>query len=256
MSDDASGAPAAEVDYMHRLAGEPYQLFLRHLHATLRPQTYLEIGTQTGGSLKLAECRSIAIDVNFKLNLPEAVGRKPICHFFQMTSDAFFRDHDPAALLGGPIDLAFLDGLHLFEFLLRDFANVERYCRPNSVVLLHDCLPPAIGTTTRKMNSPVQKAGLYPNFWAGDVWKVIPILREYRPDLRIFPFNATPTGIVAVTNLAPGNTDIAKNYFEIVRRYSGPELDAKGFDAFWSSIELIPTRVAATRPDLASYFWL
>jgi len=177
MSSPQPDATVVETDYMHRLGGEHYLILLRNLHAILQPRSYFEIGTLNGGSLKLAECRSIAIDVGFKLGSVDVIGKKPACHFFQMPSDAFFRDHDPAALLGGPLDLALLDGLHLFEYLLRDFSHIERYCRRNSVILLHDCLPPAIRTTTRKMNSPARTAGLYPTYWAGDVWRVVPMLR-------------------------------------------------------------------------------
>jgi hypothetical protein len=255
MSSPQPDATVVETDYMHRLGGEHYLILLRNLHAILQPRSYFEIGTLNGGSLKLAECRSIAIDVRFKLGSVDVIGKKPACHFFQMPSDAFFRDHDPAALLGGPLDLALLDGLHLFEYLLRDFSHIERYCRRNSVILLHDCLPPAIRTTTRKMNSPARTAGLYPTYWAGDVWRVVPVLRRYRPDLRIVCFDAPPTGLVAVTNLSPGNTVLADRYFEIVG-HAGPELDAEAFDAYWSENELTSTKVAASREDLARYFWL
>ena len=31
--------------------------------------------------------------------------------------------------------------MHLYEFALRDFMNIEAHCRPESLVVLHDCLP-------------------------------------------------------------------------------------------------------------------
>ena len=59
-----------------------------------------------------------------------------------MESDAFFESgRADAELAGRPIDLAFVDGLHVFEQALRDLAHVERRARRDSVVLLHDCLP-------------------------------------------------------------------------------------------------------------------
>ena len=60
---------------------------------------------------------------------------------YQITSDAFFKDVDAISSLGGSPDIAFLDGMHLFEFLLRDFYNTESICDPSSVMILHDCLP-------------------------------------------------------------------------------------------------------------------
>ncbi len=53
----------------------------------------------------------------------------------------FFARHDLGGLLGKPISMAFLDGMHHFEYLLRDFINTEKHCSSNSVILLHDCLP-------------------------------------------------------------------------------------------------------------------
>src|SRR5256885_12302956 len=47
-----------------------------------------------------------------------------------------FAEHDLSKELGGrPVDLAFIDGMHLFEFALRDFVNLERYCAPGSTIL-------------------------------------------------------------------------------------------------------------------------
>ncbi len=34
-------------------------------------------------------------------------------------------------------------------------------------------------------------------YWTGDVWKLIPILQRYRPDLQLTLFDAPPSGLVA-----------------------------------------------------------
>jgi predicted O-methyltransferase YrrM len=58
------------------------------------------------------------------------------------TSDEYFSRPDPLALTGGqPFDLAFIDGLHLLEFALRDFINTERFSTPTSVIVFDDVLP-------------------------------------------------------------------------------------------------------------------
>lgn len=37
--------------------------------------------------------------------------------------------------------MAFLDGMHLTEYALRDFINVERHCSPGSALVFDDVLP-------------------------------------------------------------------------------------------------------------------
>ncbi|NJO21631.1 MAG: class I SAM-dependent methyltransferase, partial [Sphingomonadales bacterium] len=127
-----------------RHAGVGYLKLLRRLHAVKRPTTYLEIGTAAGKTLALARCASIAIDPRFRLGRDVrqgGAGGKPARHLFEMTSDSFFAARSPSALFGRPVDLAFIDGMHHFEFALRDVMNVEAHCRPDSLVVLHDCLP-------------------------------------------------------------------------------------------------------------------
>src|SRR4051794_33902788 len=110
------------------LSGEPYIKVLRRFHEELKPRSYFEVGTLFGDSLAFVTCPSIAVDPGFQLRT-SAIGSKTICAFFQMVSDRFFEQHDPKSILGRPIDIAFLDGMHRSEFLLRDFANTERHCR-------------------------------------------------------------------------------------------------------------------------------
>ena len=38
------------------------------------------------------------------------------------------RVHVPPDEPAPTLDLVFIDGMHLFEYALRDFMNVERYC--------------------------------------------------------------------------------------------------------------------------------
>ena len=47
------------------------------------------------------------------------------------------------------VDLVFIDGLHLFEFALRDFFNAEAWCSRTSTIVLHDCVPIARATADR-----------------------------------------------------------------------------------------------------------
>jgi len=186
----------------------PYQELLGRIHRHLRPRTYLEIGVQAGRSLALAlpETRAVAIDP-----APRPFVEEIRCslHLFETTSDDFFRRDDLDELLG-PVDLAFIDGMHLFEFALRDFANIERFAHRDSVVLIHDCNPIDEATSRRERETKV---------WTGDVWKLIPILREHRPDLNVATVNVGPSGLGVVTELDPRSTALMDSYEEICERY-------------------------------------
>ncbi len=231
------------MPYNH--TGTSYLEFLSRFHRFLEPSAYLEIGTLNGRTLELASCDTIAIDPQFKLEV-SATGERPSTLFFQLPSDAFFARHDPKALLGKPIDLAFLDGLHQAETLLRDFANVERACKPNSVIVMHDCIP-MNGEMTVRENT----GGL----WTGDVWKVVPILREYRPDVRVFCFDAGPTGLVCCTGLDPESRVLSEGYYEIMRKWEDVEVDQYGFDRMIAEAQIRWTETVKSRESFTRYFW-
>ena len=72
-----------------------------------------------------------------------------------LTSDEFFSTHDLREELGGsPVDLSFIDGLHLFEFALRDFINLERAGTEQSMIVLHDTDPPDADMAARESCTP------------------------------------------------------------------------------------------------------
>lgn len=104
--------------------------------------------------------------------------------------------------------MAFIDGLHEFEQCLRDFMNVETWCGPASVVLLHDRCPSTNG----------RNDGRETGFWTGDVWKTVQVLRCYRPDLDIFTIAAEPGGLTVITGLDPSSRVLHDVYDEAVKR--------------------------------------
>ncbi len=204
----SKGAP---TKLMPRVKGEHYLKFMQNLHRALKPKWYFEIGTQTGASLVLSSANSIAVDPDFQI-VGDPYGNKSQLHMFQQTSDEFFASNHLDAI-GARIDLAFLDGMHLYEYLLRDFMNTERHMSPDGVILLHDCVPWNEGMAERdRAKSPTQA-------WTGDVWKVVCILQSYRPDLQVEIYDCAPTGLVAVSGLDPSNRVLDSAYDEIIRLY-------------------------------------
>jgi glycosyltransferase involved in cell wall biosynthesis len=237
-------------------AGLDYVWLLTQIHRQLNPKSYLEIGTRTGDTLALADCPSIAVDPHFQINR-DIIGSKQLCCLFQMKSDDFFLNHDPHVIIGKPIDLAFIDGLHMFEFALRDFINIEKYVKNNSIVVLDDCIPTDAYIARRTFESQIfLDASRHPNWWAGDVWKVVLILKQYRPDLKICAFNAPETGIVAVTNLDPRSDILRKSYFDIVKEYRSLTLHAYGVDKYLYNLDILDTSIMTDFASVAGLFWL
>jgi len=163
-----------------RMLGVPYFDFLTALHTHLTPRTYLEVGTETGSSLALVGCDAIAVDPQFQLDVT-ATGNRRRTFFFQMPSDTFFATENVRELLGRPVDMVFLDGMHRFEFLLRDLIGTEAACHPRSLILLHDCVPLIPRMALRQWLPGGPSETDTASFWTGDVWKLLPILKKYRP---------------------------------------------------------------------------
>lgn len=228
-------------DFRARVQGFDYYRFIRMLHTQLTPENYLEIGVRWGGTLRLAKCASIGIDPKFVL-LRDVIGKKPACLLYQETSDSFFERRDPKALFGKPIDMAFLDGMHHFEFLLRDFINTERHCHPQSLILLHDCLPPHISMTTRERLKVWRNPVPYTFWWTGDVWKIIPVLKQYRPDLSIEILDCRPTGLVAITGLDPSSRVLSDAYDDIIKWHAAQKNDTAELGAYWETVEVSSSR--------------
>ena len=246
----------AEVDerFEHELTGEDYKVVLGRLHTLLKPANYLEIGSRDGSSLALASCPSIAVDPVFTL-IPSFLGEKPFCGLYRMGSDAFFSAFKPEAIFNRKVDLAFLDGLHLAEFLLRDFINTERSCRANSVIAMHDCIPLDAPMARRHESREGEVlSARYPYFWTGDVWKVVVALKKYRPALQLLLLDAYPTGLAVVTGLDPQSTVLSDNYYGIVRDFRS--MTDTDLESYVRSAEVVKTTEFATYEDIARFAWL
>jgi hypothetical protein len=191
--------------------GPHYREVLKEIHSRLHPQTYLEIGVESGATLAFATGCEIAVGVD-----PEPLSSvallPPPLQVFRETSDAFFATRARAAIFAQRnLDLVFIDGLHLFEQTLRDFIHVEAWSSPNTVVLLHDCLPVCEAAAARQRIS---------KFWVGDTWKVLEILIAQRPDLRIAVIPAPPSGLVVVRGLDAQSNVLQQRMPEILREWT------------------------------------
>ncbi|MBA1141381.1 class I SAM-dependent methyltransferase [Mesorhizobium neociceri] len=226
-----------DANHGPRVVGKNYLETIANIHTVLTPRSYFEVGVQFGNTLELAKCETVAVDPYF-VCAKNIIGRKPRCFLYQQTSDGFFKETRPSKVLGKPVDLAFLDGMHLFEFLLRDFINTERECAKDSIILMHDCLPPGYKMTIRDMKTAIEPTdNNFPGWWAGDVWKMVPTLLKYRPDLSVTVTDCAPTGLVVVTNLNPESTVLRDAYDEILKTFRADSRDE--YDDYWKSVKIV-----------------
>ncbi|MFE6287096.1 class I SAM-dependent methyltransferase [Streptomyces sp. NPDC057877] len=231
--------------------------FLRELHKAVANRNYLEIGVNDGRSLRLSRVPSIAIDPAFK------VTSEIHCdvHLVKATSDDFFARADPLSHLKGgrhpvrniargrhplghwrrtTLDLSFIDGMHLFEYALRDFINIERHSDWSSVIVFDDMLPRNVDEAARDRHTGA---------WTGDVYKIIEILARYRPDLATVLVDTQPTGQLVVFGADPHNTVLKDKYDEIMAEYEVPDPQKVP--------EAVLERVRAVRPEefVGADFW-
>jgi predicted O-methyltransferase YrrM len=189
------------------LPGKQYTSWLEWFHKTLQPKNYLEIGVNTGTSLQYASSSKV-VGVDPYPNIEHDLSDNTT--IFSVGSDTFFAEENVEQLLDGKIELAFVDGLHQFDQVLKDFINIERHSNKDSVVLFHDIYPVVPATATREWNT---------YYWAGDTWKFMHIVNKYRPDLTIKTIPTFPTGLGFVTNLDPSSNILKDNYKSIVEEY-------------------------------------
>ena len=232
--------------------------FLRRLHRLYAPRNYLEIGVNEGLSLALSRVPSIGIDPAFAIKAPLRCDLELV----RDTSDAFFarpvplrhlrsgrnpfrnlrRGRAPFAHYRGDttLDLAFIDGLHLFEFALRDFMNVERHSRWSSVIVIDDIFPRNVDEAARERHTGA---------WAGDVYKLLPVLRQHRPDLVLIPVDTKPTGVLVVLGADPADQVLRDRYDQVVLEWVVPDPQPVPAE--------ILERVGAVDPEalLAAGFW-
>ena len=195
-----------------------YDLFAE-IHKNHQPRVYIEIGVASGKSLALARTGARALGIDPAL----AVQSSPLYHspenapqLYGMTSDDFFATIDVVKEIGQPsFDVAFIDGLHHFDQVLRDFINLEKFAGKDSVILIHDCLPVAPQVATRERATA---------FWTGDVWRIIPCLQAVRPDLEIMTLPLAPAGLAVVRRLDASSRVLARHYTGIVEQFEQLEL--------------------------------
>jgi hypothetical protein len=221
------------------------------VHEIVRPSNYCEIGCRFGYSLALSRVPAIAIDPDFEIKAQLVAPTR----LYRMTSDEFFGKDDVLKNLGGPIDFAFIDGMHLAEYALRDFINLERASHPLGVIAIDDLLPGDLAHASRDRNTQI---------WTGDVYRLIPLLRHYRPDLEVRVYDVAMKGFGLVTGLDPASTVLSDRLSNIEAELASGQWRLLAVDAIRDALDPKPVKEleadlrqlaairSATRPGAAA----
>jgi hypothetical protein len=182
--------------------------FLRFFKSSIGVETYFEIGVQAGVTLFLEPMPKLVIGVDPAFHVVTPIKSSCRCALFRQTSDSFFDDGCFPTVSPDPVDLTFVDGLHWSEFALRDVRNSERISHKKSIILVHDIAP---------QNAAIAGREECPVAWMGDVFKIIPALRKFRPDLSVVCVGDVPyAGMGVIWNLNPTDTTLFDRYDEVL----------------------------------------
>ncbi|MEC9466431.1 MAG: hypothetical protein VX834_11630 [Myxococcota bacterium] len=205
---------------------------LTQLHLELKPANYLQLGVEQGDALRAVDLKTSCIVVASGAKLDLDV----VCpdEFYPMTSKAFFNHHDLRQLFGGSaVDLAFLRGPSSYDLVLEEFLELERSVGPRTVLCVEGTYPvEAISAHRRKRAE----------HWVGDRWKLVAILKAYRPDLYIQTLPAAPSGLTLISCLDPESTVLSERFDEISHAFAPLGYDYLAVDPA-SVLNIVPCHV-------------
>jgi len=215
---------------MFKAADGHYLGFLRALHKRVY-EGYFEIGVCGGSSLALSQSPSVAIDPFIRLT-KDPIGKKEFCLIYQETSDSFFENRMPK-LSGLKCQLAFIDGLHLFENALKDFINLAKISSKKALFLFHDPIPWTFKMTSRNYMKNELHLGTS-KAWTGDIWKLVHIFIDAGMKNNLSLLSSAPSGILAVLN--PDKeiiTKLEQDYDKICAKWLNVELNEENILNFY-----------------------
>lgn len=142
---------------------------------------YLEIGVEKGATFKNIKSKHrTGVDPFFRFNFAKIIDKNTRC--LEMTSDQFF-----CGVAGKePFDLIFIDGLHHFEQMLRDFQNSFFHSHPKTIWVIDDTFPsdPYSCHRQREKAYTLRKKYSQENQqWHGDVYKLVFFLHDFMPGI-------------------------------------------------------------------------
>lgn len=181
-------------------------IFLNFIAKLVQAKEYLEIGVESGETFRRVRIKKkTGVDPLFLFDFKKQNQDK--ARFFEMTSDAFFEMLINGGFESSNYDLVFIDGLHTFEQVARDFKNCVQFMNRNGIMVIDDTVPNDVFSSLPSQEDcyRLRKAsGKHDDgSWHGDVFKLIYqlSLAEYEP-LRIATISdlSNPKTVVWIEN--------------------------------------------------------
>jgi len=187
-------------------------------------KTYIEIGVREGIVFEKVNC-DLKIGIDPCPPYKQEFSEKE--RYVNSESDEFFNGSEPPFILKEGIDVAFIDGLHEYEQVVRDVKHCLKYLNTDGFIVVHDCNPAKEVYSTKgysydEARKNAECLGLeWEGPWNGDVWKAIAELRK-RDDIQIFVL-CCDYGLGIITKST--NNDILQYSIEDIQK-----MDYKNFD--------------------------
>ncbi len=154
---------------------------INHLAHALGARSYLEIGVLDGNTFRDVEIAArVAVDPAFRFDIRPLANEHT--RFAAQNSDQFFADMPPGQLF----DIIFIDGLHQFEQVVRDFANAVTHSHAKSVILLDDTRPTDVYSAIPDFDESLRQRRLAKaqgTPWHGDVYKMLFYIHDFWPGM-------------------------------------------------------------------------
>ncbi len=147
----------------------------------LGAKSYLEIGVNQGVTFRdVAIERRTGVDVKFLFDTAALANANT--DFHTVTSDNYFN----TLPMSRTFDIVFIDGLHVFEQVIRDFSNTVCHSHRRSVIILDDTLPSDVYSSLRddrQAHHFRHLSGDNSNAWHGDVYKAVAYIHDFWPGI-------------------------------------------------------------------------
>jgi hypothetical protein len=151
------------------------------LASRIGARRYLEIGVQHGYTFRgVAIEQRVGVDPRFAFDTAEVADAATALH--AMPSDRFFAEQAGSE----PFDIVFIDGLHVFEQVVRDLTNTLAWTHRRSAILIDDTVPNDVYSALTSPRDALrfrQQAGGKGGAWHGDVFKAVFLIHDFFPFL-------------------------------------------------------------------------